>query len=439
VIRFSAFLVVAAVGTLVAGVVTSKLLLVYIAIGVSGLALLALGAGAAVHWRELTGKPETAAAAGTGTQVPVSSPAPAVVPSQVAAPEPATAARVAPAATGTAASRPAWSGAVPATLSRPGYLPTEPPAAPRPPAPGEWKWRDDPAPVQAAAGQPATSPTDRGDSRSAVAGDQPPIPDDDVSVQDQTMIFRAQPDQTMIFRAQPAADAGPPPASTPPASIAEPEPSPAEPAAAAPEDTAVGVKTAAADTAGEAGTAAETTAPANDAEPAADASASASAAGTAPAAGTVPASGASTAVTAGATPEDDTPAKTDAGSAAETEPAAGTEPTDNAASAGNAAPSQDKAAPSEDKAAPSEDENDEPADDATTITKAAAPASGADPASDLEVTVVPGVPRYHKATCILIRFMGDSDLDKMTVAAAKDAGCTPCRACLPDQPEGSPE
>jgi hypothetical protein len=83
VIRFSAFLVVAAVGTLVAGVVTSKLLLVYIAIGVSGLALLALGAGAAVHWRELTGKPETAAAR-VGT-----SPPPAVVPPQVTTPEPA--------------------------------------------------------------------------------------------------------------------------------------------------------------------------------------------------------------------------------------------------------------------------------------------------------------------------------------------------------------
>ena len=59
-IRFSAFLVVVAVGLLVAGVVTSKLLLVYIAIGVSGVALLALGIGAAVNWRELTGQPTTA-------------------------------------------------------------------------------------------------------------------------------------------------------------------------------------------------------------------------------------------------------------------------------------------------------------------------------------------------------------------------------------------
>jgi len=49
-----------------------------------------------------------------------------------------------------------------------------------------------------------------------------------------------------------------------------------------------------------------------------------------------------------------------------------------------------------------------------------------------QVTVVPGVPRYHRANCILIRFMGDDDLQRMSLAAATDAGCTPCRACQPD-------
>ena len=72
-IRFSAFLVVVAVGLLVAGLVTSKLVLVYIAIGVSGVALLALGIGAAVNWRELTGKPKTAAAE-TSAQAPALQP-----------------------------------------------------------------------------------------------------------------------------------------------------------------------------------------------------------------------------------------------------------------------------------------------------------------------------------------------------------------------------
>jgi hypothetical protein len=52
-----------------------------------------------------------------------------------------------------------------------------------------------------------------------------------------------------------------------------------------------------------------------------------------------------------------------------------------------------------------------------------------------EVTVVPGVPRYHSANCILIRFMGENDLEKTTRAQARQNGCTPCRACLPDQPE----
>jgi hypothetical protein len=50
----------------------------------------------------------------------------------------------------------------------------------------------------------------------------------------------------------------------------------------------------------------------------------------------------------------------------------------------------------------------------------------------VEVTVVPGVPRYHSADCILIRFMGPDDLEHTTLADAKEAGCTACRACLPD-------
>ena len=53
--------------------------------------------------------------------------------------------------------------------------------------------------------------------------------------------------------------------------------------------------------------------------------------------------------------------------------------------------------------------------------------------------MVPGVPRYHNPHCLLIRFMGQDDLDQMTLGAARKAGCTPCRACLPDQPEANPE
>ena len=57
--------------------------------------------------------------------------------------------------------------------------------------------------------------------------------------------------------------------------------------------------------------------------------------------------------------------------------------------------------------------------------------AGTQPA-DQPVTVVPGVPRYHRSDCILIRFMGDSDLQKMPVEAARKNGCTPCRACHAD-------
>ena len=60
------------------------------------------------------------------------------------------------------------------------------------------------------------------------------------------------------------------------------------------------------------------------------------------------------------------------------------------------------------------------------------------PDASQDVTVVPGVPRYHDAACILIRFMGKDDLETMSMAAAKEAGCTPCRACLPEQTQASP-
>jgi hypothetical protein len=47
------------------------------------------------------------------------------------------------------------------------------------------------------------------------------------------------------------------------------------------------------------------------------------------------------------------------------------------------------------------------------------------------VTVVPGIARYHRAECILIRFLGADDLETMTRSAAQDAAMVPCRACQP--------
>jgi hypothetical protein len=52
---------------------------------------------------------------------------------------------------------------------------------------------------------------------------------------------------------------------------------------------------------------------------------------------------------------------------------------------------------------------------------------------DREVTVVPGIARYHVPGCILIRFLGADDLEVMTRQAAEDAGCVPCKACRPEK------
>jgi hypothetical protein len=78
----------------------------------------------------------------------------------------------------------------------------------------------------------------------------------------------------------------------------------------------------------------------------------------------------------------------------------------------------------------------EPAASARSAAPGAEPADkppvGDDAGQQGRVTVVPGVPRYHDENCILIRFMGDDDLQRMSLGAATAAGCTPCRACQPD-------
>jgi hypothetical protein len=66
-------------------------------------------------------------------------------------------------------------------------------------------------------------------------------------------------------------------------------------------------------------------------------------------------------------------------------------------------------------------------------TSGSAGAPGSKSASgDRQVSVVPGVPRYHASNCILIRFMDAGDLEKMTAAEADAAGYTPCGACQAD-------
>ena len=72
-IRFSAALVAVAVGVLVAGVVTSRLLFVYVAIGVSAAALVALAIGVVLRRAELFGEAGASpgpAAAGASAEEP---------------------------------------------------------------------------------------------------------------------------------------------------------------------------------------------------------------------------------------------------------------------------------------------------------------------------------------------------------------------------------
>ena len=72
-IRFSAGLVVVAIGVLIGGVVTSRLSLVYVAIAVSAVALVVLAIGVALKRNELFGSgPKLASAdAGAGSGMPV--------------------------------------------------------------------------------------------------------------------------------------------------------------------------------------------------------------------------------------------------------------------------------------------------------------------------------------------------------------------------------
>ena len=347
-IRFSAFLVVVAVGLLVAGVVTSKLMLVYLAIGVSGVALLALGVGAAVKWRELFGKPQ-AAEAEVGVQELVSVPAPqaqtrqAPVP-QTPVPQPQLEHQHYP----RPATAPADPGRQPATAEPPVLAKAPAPAA-KAPAPAQA-----PVPAEVAVAAKAPAPAVAQDQATAGAGPDGPGRPGAADQQPPEVKETRPPGQDL----QPAADSRP----MTDLQVAKATQQPAEDVPNAPavvQPAAVPV-------------------PARTPSPE-------------PAAAPVPAS---------ASPE----------AAANSIPA----------SPPHAVPSPSLvSAQAADSAGPQTPQT--PQDSRT------------------GVTVVPGVPRYHNASCILIRFMGEGDLETMTLAAARAAGCTPCRACLPDQPDKQPD
>jgi hypothetical protein len=327
VIRFSAFLVAVALGLLVAGVVTSKLTLVYVAIGVSGVALLALGVGALLKRNELFGQPKSAEPGPVRPEpaaayLPPAQPQPQLAPWEAAPP---------------AAS--AWPAAVQPAPYRVGYLPADQPVNVQPafPAPAERpaeRPADVPRRPAAFTPRPPTAPPSRPPGVPAPGTWEWP-----------SDAPATQPLREMRRPASSVPDTPPEAVESP--QVAESQPPVAQDQPVAPDEL-----------------------PARDEQP------------------------------------------------AESQPSADQQTQQLPVVASAAA---------EPVPAPSD--------------TAPAPAATEPPpaAVDLqqEVTVVPGVPRYHNAQCLLIRFMGENDLAKMTLGAARESGCTPCRACLPDQQEAN--
>jgi hypothetical protein len=94
------------------------------------------------------------------------------------------------------------------------------------------------------------------------------------------------------------------------------------------------------------------------------------------------------------------------------------------------------AEPPPDGGAPSGTDRSDDADEPGESGAAAGTEAGGSGSAPLdgEVTVVPGVPRYHRRGCILIRFLSDGDLETTTRPEAEAAGLVPCKACQPDKP-----
>ena len=116
------------------------------------------------------------------------------------------------------------------------------------------------------------------------------------------------------------------------------------------------------------------------------------------------------------------------------EPTAGESAADDSAaeeSAADDSAADDSAA--EESAAQESGAGDSAADEPADGEPAADGPAGKPAPGRIEVTVVPGVARYHRSECILIRFLGDGDLDIMTRQEAEEAKFAACRACQPDQ------
>jgi len=444
VIRFSASLVVIAMGLLVAGGVTSKLPLVYAAIALSAVALIFLVIGAILNRGEFRAQPsgdpvphrgaepEPAALAGAAPAVnPATSPASLAGQARAAATDMPTdtATDIAPVG-GTG--KPPWPDSpAPAGRLRPDVpdeqwpgkrLPDEfhphapwPAQRPAPPAPANFDWLT-PAKPRTSGATEAGVPNRPREQPSTGAVPPPPA---EGSV-----------------RPKAEAPGGPPHSEVPAGATAD---APAGPQAGASAGAATEASAGAS-----AGPQAETPAgatkpPLADAvkAPLADAiselRAKTSEKPRAAAPGSAPpdAPAAPTQQLAAAQPAEPEPPKAEpAKSEAAASEAAAPEPPAYAsadADAGSAV-----AVPAESRSAAPEPGESGAGESGASEHEPGEPVSAAAKPAGQAVTVVPGVPRYHRSDCILIRFMGDNDLQKMPVEAAREAGCMPCRACQPD-------
>lgn len=458
-IRFSAALVVAAIGVLIGGVVTSSLLLVYVAIGVSALALVALAVGVALKREELFGEAKSATSGtperagqsaglqGTQQELPSRSQVPlasgvsgygsAFSRADVPAPHPGGTFEPGgsePRPAQDSIDRPADASRFP---GRPGAWP--PPESRFPSAPA-----DASAPLSGKPSRfrhPAAPPT-RADPVLPWAGTLPtrvdvakgksqdPVPSWLDDVDDQPVASSSGlsarksagldvPAETdlLIAGGTSTADASAGPLADTVALLADTVALQAMPSTDALSDDVTGIAVAEPDPSGVA----------VDAEAGSIADAGAEDTGAEDAGGD-----GTTAVGDAASGED----SLDAGSSGrnwidaswDTDDASVTDTTSTLdketddAGADSVAPSLVDAGP-DDASGP---------DDANKPGEGDAPGEGRRLSGTDQVAVVPGVPRFHDFDCILIRFMDDGDVQRMTATQAEQAGCTPCSACQPE-------
>jgi hypothetical protein len=139
-------------------------------------------------------------------------------------------------------------------------------------------------------------------------------------------------------------------------------------------------------------------------------------------------------------PAEATTAKPTAGEATAAKPTAGEAKTAEPTTAKPAAaePAIPEAAPAEAGSASSSAGSGSAVTTASAKTAAAAGAAGSAQNGSSQVMLVPGIARYHRRDCILIRFLSQEDLEIMPRRTAEARGCVPCKACKPDRAPAQP-